>query len=92
MTIMKKLLLTIIFAIFSTNVSAQDYDDGIEAWGNKNYALAISNLEPLAIQGHLKAQKALGMIFFSTLGNPHPHLTSPYHPKASQTLNNLIRF
>ena len=70
MAIMKKLLLTIIFAIFSTNVSAQDYDDGIEAWGNKNYALAISNLEPLARQGHLKAQKALGMIFFTTLGKP----------------------
>jgi len=30
--------------------------------------------------------------FYSTLGNPHPHLTSLYHPKASQTLNNLIRF
>tara|TARA_R110002153_G_scaffold8523_1_gene36544 strand:+ start:160 stop:651 length:492 start_codon:yes stop_codon:yes gene_type:complete len=67
MAIMKKLLLTITFAILSNNVSAQDYDDGIEAWGNKNYALALTNLEPLARQGHLEAQKALGMIFFSNL-------------------------
>lgn len=70
MTIIKKLLLTIIFAIFSTNVSAQDYDDGIEAWENKNYALALANLRPIARQGHLEAQKALGYIFYLGLGVP----------------------
>jgi len=60
---MKKLLLTIIFAIFSTNVSAQDYNKGLEAAKAGDYATAIKEWKPLAEQGDAQAQSNLGAMY-----------------------------
>ena len=57
---MKKLLLIIIFAIFSTNVSAQDLDKGLEAYFSSDFATAWKELKPLAEQGNPKAQQRVG--------------------------------
>ena len=45
---MKKLLLTIIFVIFSSNVSAQDFNKGLEAAEAGDFATAMKEWKPLA--------------------------------------------
>ncbi|MDC1042421.1 tetratricopeptide repeat protein [Amylibacter sp.] len=67
---MKKLLSTMLIILLGTQVSAQNYHKGIEAYENKNYALAVFELIPIANQGHLEAQKALGYMFYAGLGVP----------------------
>ena len=59
---MKKLLLTIIFVIFSTNVSAQDFNKGYEAAQRGDYATAIKEWKPLAEQGDAAAQFNVGVM------------------------------
>jgi len=60
---MKKLLLTITFAIFSTNVTAQDFNKGLEAYKAGDYATALKEWKPLAEQGNAYAQANLGLMY-----------------------------
>ena len=60
---MKKLLLTIIFVIFSSNVSAQDFNKGLEAAEAGDFATAMKEWKPLAEQGNAKAQAIIGILY-----------------------------
>ena len=45
-----------------------DYDAGIKAWMNKDYATALKHLRPLAKKGHAKAQNKLGDFYWIGYG------------------------
>ena len=65
MTIIKKLLLTITFAIFSTNVSAQDFYKGSKALHSGDLVTALKEWIPLAEQGDVQTQNSLGEIYLN---------------------------
>jgi len=67
---MKKLLLTITFAILSTNVSAQDYYKGLDAYGTGDYASALEEFNALAKQENARGQFMLGVMYGSGAGVP----------------------
>ena len=60
---MKKLLLTIVLALFSTNLSAQDFNKGYEAYKAGDYATALKEWKPLAEQGYAAVQYNLGWMY-----------------------------
>ena len=60
---MKKLLVCILFVFLGTNVSAQDYNKGLEAAQAGDYTIALKEWKPLAEQGHANAQKNLGVMY-----------------------------
>jgi len=60
---MKKLLVSILFVLFGTQVIAQDYNKGLKAYNAMDYATAIKEWKPLAEQGYAKAQYNLGLMY-----------------------------
>jgi uncharacterized protein len=70
---MKKLLvpfcLTLIIFIGSVGVSwSADFQKGLTAYDNGDYATALREWEPLAKQGHAKAQGFLGAMYHRGMG------------------------
>ena len=43
---------------------AQDFDKGIAAYSRGDFATALKEWRPLAEQGHAKAQRDLGVMYF----------------------------
>ena len=60
---MKKLLVCILFVFLGTNVSAQDYNKGLEAAQAGDFAAALKEWLPLAEQGDAAAQFNLGLMY-----------------------------
>ena len=63
---MKKLILLILpFLLFpiSTPLYADDFQDGLDAFGRKDYKTAFEKLKPLAEQGDAEAQYNLGVMY-----------------------------
>ena len=60
---MKKLLVYILFVLFSTQMSAQEIDKGYEAYNDGDYATALKEWKPIAEQGYAFAQYNLGIMF-----------------------------
>ena len=68
---MKKLILLILpFLLFpiSTPIYADDFQDGLDAFGRKDYKTAFEKLKPLAEQGDAEAQYNLGVMYDQGLG------------------------
>ena len=71
----KKVLLKNVFVSFcaamclmltislSPHLLAQDLDQGVKAYNTGNYQAAIRHFKPLAVQGDLKAQFNMGIIY-----------------------------
>ena len=58
-----QILLTVLILLFSVNASAQDYEEGKQAFLDENYAKALEILKPLAESGHSQAQVTLGIMY-----------------------------
>ena len=66
----KKVLVSVCAAIclmltisLSPHSLAQDLDQGVKAYNTGNYQTAIKHFKPLALQGDLKAQFNMGIIY-----------------------------
>jgi TPR repeat protein len=66
---MRKVILAAILAGFITTAHA-GFDEGVTAYNEKNYVLAIKEFRPLAEQGDAKAQFNLGHMYASGQGVP----------------------
>lgn len=65
---MKRIALLLITALIVFPVRAEPYDDGMEALEKKNYEAAVAALEKAAIQGNLKANYQLGLLYLNGEG------------------------
>ena len=63
------LVLAVVLAI-SAPVAAQDYNDGLEAYGRGDYATAFRILRPLAEKGDAGAQNNIGVMYAQGQGVP----------------------
>lgn len=55
-------------ALLATPVWAQSYDEGAKAYNKRDYHTAIKNWQPLAVQGDVRAQFNLGLLYAQGLG------------------------
>ena len=67
---MKKLLVCILFVLINTQVTAQDFDKGIDAYGTGDYASALQEFNALAKQDNARGQFMLGVMYGSGAGVP----------------------
>jgi uncharacterized protein len=67
---MKKLLVCILFVLINTQVTAQDYYKGLDAYGSGDYALALEEFNALAKQENARGQFMLGVMYGSGAGVP----------------------
>lgn len=63
-------LLFYLMILFSSSLYAASYEEGNQAYLNKDYALALKILKPLATQGHSQAQITMGLIYEGGHGVP----------------------
>lgn len=56
-------LLAGIISLFSNPLTAQDFDLGLEAYTDGDYATALKEFQPLAEGGNVEAQYALAMMY-----------------------------
>jgi TPR repeat protein len=54
----------------TTNAWAQDFDKGLNAYRNADYATALEEWRPLAEKGNAKAQDGLGLMYATGKGVP----------------------
>ena len=61
-TIMNRITLTLatVLSLAFTQVTAQDFNKGLDAYDAGNYAAALKEWRPLAEQGHAEAQRKIG--------------------------------
>ena len=52
------------------NAAAQDFDDGLKAYEDRDYATALKNWQPLAEKGNAMAQFNLALLYFDGKGVP----------------------
>ena len=75
---MKNLLVSILFVLLGTQMSAQDINKGVEAYQAGDYATALKELKPYAEQGNADAQNGLGFMHKKGNGvlqdNPTAHM------------------
>jgi TPR repeat protein len=67
---MKKLLVCILFVLINTQVTAQDYYKGLDAYGTGDYASALEEFNALAKQENARGQFMLGVMYGSGAGVP----------------------
>ena len=65
---MRTVLLTAVFVTFAVPVLAQDFNKGVEAYRTGDYVTAMNEWRPLAEQGKMVAQYALGVMYNKGLG------------------------
>lgn len=72
----------------SASAIADDYEDGVAAYGKSDYATAISRFTDAAEQGNDRAQYALGAMYHEGEGVPKNHEAAAYwYTKAAQRGN-----
>ena len=54
-------------------VYADDYQEGMDAFGRKDIKTALKKFKPLAEKGHLKAQTRLGWMYENGKGVPQDY-------------------
>ena len=57
------LLFAVCLLVFFVTVNAADYEQGKQAYLEKDYERALTILEPLAQQGEAQAQIIMGLIY-----------------------------
>ena len=60
---MRNIFITALFIAFAAPISAQDFDRGVEAYRSGDYVTAMNEWRPLAEQGNMIAQYALGVMY-----------------------------
>lgn len=65
---MKRIALLLMAALIAFPARAELYDDGMEALDDKDYETAVAALQKAAIQGNLKADYQLGLLYLNGEG------------------------
>ena len=60
---MRTILMIVLFVAIAVSVSAQDFNRGVDAYRSGDYATAMNEWRPLAEQGNMVAQYALGVMY-----------------------------
>ncbi|MDA8760431.1 SEL1-like repeat protein [Amylibacter sp.] len=58
-----KIFTIILFVFFHTEVTAQDFEKGLKAAQAGDFITALKEWKPLAVQGHVKAQGNIGIMY-----------------------------
>ena len=64
------LVLALVLAMSSGSAAARTFEESLAAYHRGDYATALRGFHPLAEQGHVEAQFALGSIYFQGKGVP----------------------
>ena len=75
---MMKLLITMMFVLFGSQVLSQDYYRGLGAYESEDFEVALKEFRPLAKQGHMEAQKLLGHMYYVGKGEPQDYVEAYY--------------
>ena len=72
---MKRITLTLatVLSLAFTQVTAQDFNKGLEAAQAGDFATALKEWKPLAEQGNEKAQNILGAMYYEGIGVPQDY-------------------
>ena len=63
----------VLAAVATVVASAQDFDVGLKAYENKDYATALKEWHPLAEKGHARAQFVVGLLYYDGKGVPQDY-------------------
>ncbi len=67
---MKRILPALLFLTLAAPAGGQDYEKGLRAYEQRDYATALREFRPLAEQGHAEAQFRLGNLYHRGLDEP----------------------
>ena len=70
---MKRVLTALLLLTLGTPAWGQDYEKGVEAYDQRDYATALREFRPLAEQGHAAAQFELGAMYELGRGVPQDY-------------------
>jgi TPR repeat protein len=65
---MKKQILAMMFGLGLHDLSSAGFAEGVAAYGEHNYALALKEIAPLARAGNADAQQLLGLMYYMGRG------------------------
>jgi TPR repeat protein len=81
---MKKFILAIVIALSWQQSAMAGFAEGATAYNNKNYAVALKEVRPLAQAGNPDAQHLLGLMYYMGRGVPQDYKTAlQWHRKAA---------
>ena len=70
---MKRILAAVLLLTLAAPALGQDYEKGVRAFGQRDYATALREWRPLAEQGDTAAQFALGLMYENGRGVPQDY-------------------
>jgi TPR repeat protein len=70
---MKKILFALCFALVCQQQALAGFTEGATAYNNKNYALALKEITPLAKAGNMDAENLLGLMYYMGQGVPQDY-------------------
>jgi TPR repeat protein len=74
---MKKFILAIAIALGFQQAAIAGFAEGATAYNNKNYAVALREIAPLANAGNAEAQHLLGLMYYMGRGVQQDYKTAP---------------
>jgi TPR repeat protein len=81
---MKKFILAIVIALSWQQSAMAGFAEGATAYNNKNYAVALKEIRPLAQAGNADAQHLLGLMYYMGRGVAQDYKTAlQWHRKAA---------
>ena len=81
---MKKILLAMAIALGWQQAAMAGFTEGATAYNNKNYAVALKEIRPLAQAGNADAEHLLGLMYYMGRGVPQDYKTAlEWHRKAA---------
>jgi TPR repeat protein len=81
---MKKILLVMALALGWQQAAMAGFTEGATAYNNKNYAVALKEIRPLAQAGNADAEHLMGLMYYMGRGVPQDYKTAlEWHRKAA---------
>jgi TPR repeat protein len=81
---MKKFILAMVIALGWQSAAMAGFAEGATAYNNKNYAVALKEIRPLAQAGNAEAEHLLGLMYYMGRGVPQDYKAAlEWHRKAA---------
>lgn len=81
---MKKFILAMVIALGWQSAAMAGFAEGATAYNNKNYAVALKEIRPLAQAGNADAEHLMGLMYYMGRGVPQDYKTAlEWHRKAA---------
>jgi TPR repeat protein len=81
---MKKFILAMVIALGWQSAAMAGFAEGATAYNNKNYAVALKEIRPLAQAGNTDAEHLMGLMYYMGRGVPQDYKTAlEWHRKAA---------